>query len=204
MRALFLSVLGYFLTPIGLVVIAILDASVVFFLPLGVDFCTILMTARKPDLFWLYMLLATMGSVVGAALTYWLGRKIGEHGLSRFVKPRRLERARAALSRGAGLAVPALAIIPPPFPFTPFVLTAGAIGVSPPPFFSVLAGARFVRFAAETLLAVRYGSQIVDWMETPLFKAVVGTLIGLAVLGTIASAVALYRTGRAHRQTRTA
>lgn len=202
MRAFFLSILGYFLTPFGLVLIGILDASVVFFLPLGIDFCTIIMTARTPRLFWLYLLLSTVGSVAGAALTYWLGRKVGEHGLTRFVRPRRLQRARDALSRGAGLAVPALAIVPPPFPFTPFVLTAGAIGVSRVPFFSVLAAARFVRFAAETLLAARYGTQIANWMETPMFEAIVGGLIGLAVLGTIVSAVALFRSTRAHGRTR--
>src|SRR5215204_6571620 len=34
----------------------VLDASMVFFLPLGIDFVLIVMTARKPQLFWLYAL----------------------------------------------------------------------------------------------------------------------------------------------------
>ena len=38
MRSLFYSFLGYFLTPPGLVAMAALDSSLIFFLPLGIDF----------------------------------------------------------------------------------------------------------------------------------------------------------------------
>jgi hypothetical protein len=38
MKSLFYSLLGYFLTPGGVLLMGILDASVVFFLPLGIDF----------------------------------------------------------------------------------------------------------------------------------------------------------------------
>src|SRR3990170_6844777 len=92
MRSLLNSLLGYFLTPGGLLLMGALDASVVFFLPLGIDFVLIILTARKPELFWLYALLATVGSVIGAGFTFWLGRKLGEHGLARFVKPSTLKR----------------------------------------------------------------------------------------------------------------
>src|SRR5512141_961211 len=87
MRALFYSLLGYFLTPVGLVVMGALDSSMVFFLPLGIDFVVIILTARRPELFWMYALLATVGSLIGAGVTYWIGRKVGEVGLSRLVKP---------------------------------------------------------------------------------------------------------------------
>ena len=39
-----------------------LDSSMVFFLPLGIDFVVIILAARKPELFWLYAPLATAGS----------------------------------------------------------------------------------------------------------------------------------------------
>src|SRR5215471_2640524 len=145
-RAAFYSFLGYFLTPSGLVVMGVLDASVVFFLPLGIDFVTIIMAARRPDLFWLYALLATIGSLVGSAGTYWIGWMIGEKGLRRFVRERQLSRVKMRVDRGA-FVVAALAVIPPPFPFTPFVLGAGAVEMSAWPFFGVLAIARVVRFS---------------------------------------------------------
>lgn len=192
MRAFFFSILGYFLTPAGVVLMGVLDASMVFFLPLGIDFVIIVMTARKPELFWLYALLATVGSLIGAAGTYWVGKKAGEKGLTRFVNERRLERLKARVSSG-GLVIAGLALIPPPFPFTPFVLASGALGMNPWTFFGALAAARAFRFGIEGALAFRYGSQILRWMKTPTFQAIVGVLIALAVLGTIISAVMAYR-----------
>src|SRR3954464_3694309 len=94
-RAFFFSVLGYFLTPAGVVLMAVLDASLVFFLPLGIDFVVIVMSARRPDLFWLHAILAALGSVAGAGGTLWIGRQAGEHGLTRLVSPRRLARVKA-------------------------------------------------------------------------------------------------------------
>lgn len=173
-----------------------MDASLVFFLPLGIDFVVILMAARKPDLFWLYPLLATVGSVAGAAATFWIGRKVGEHGLSRFVDERRLKRISDKVSGGAGASVALLAIIPPPFPFTPFVMTSGALGVNAWAFFGTLTGMRAIRFGIEAVLARRYGTGILGWMKTPSFKMVVGAFIALALIGTVVSAIALVRSTR--------
>ena len=195
MRAFFFSILAWFLTPFGVVLMGVLDASLVFILPFGIDFVVILMTARKPELFWLYALLATVGSVIGAVATFWIGRKIGEVGLAHFVNARRLEQAKARVGRGE-VVVAALAIIPPPFPFTPFVLTSGALAPNPWPFFGTLAAARVLRFGVEGALASYYGRQILRWMKTPMFEAIIGALIALAVIGTIASAIALVRSTR--------
>lgn len=170
----------------------VLDASMVFFLPLGIDFVVILMAARDPHLFWLYALLATAGSVLGAALTFWIGRKAGEVGLTKLVNPKRLEHVKASVNRGT-IVVASLAIIPPPFPFTPFVLTSGAIGMNRWSFLGTLAAVRVFRFGVESALASRYGSRIIRWMKTPTFEAIVGIFIALAVIGTIASAIALWR-----------
>lgn len=195
MRALFFSILGYFLSPLGIVLMGVLDASMVFFLPLGIDFVVILMAARKPELFWLYALLATVGSLVGAAGTFWIGRKAGEKGLTRFVSPRRLKRVEAQVNRGA-FVVAGMALIPPPFPFTPFVLASGALGMNPWSFFGALAAARALRFGAEAALASHYGSGILRWMKTPTFQMVVGVFIALAVIGTIVSAVVVFRSSK--------
>lgn len=195
MRALFSSVLGYFLTPLGVVLIGGLDASMLFFMPLGIDFVVILMSARKPELFWLYALLATLGSVIGAGGTFWIGKQAGDRGLTRLVGVRRLERVKARLDGGAPV-VAALALIPPPFPFTPFVLASGALGMNAWSFFTALAGVRAFRFVLEAALASHYGSQILRWMKTPMFETIVGVFIALAVVGTIVSAVALARGSR--------
>ncbi|MFL6281372.1 MAG: YqaA family protein, partial [Vicinamibacterales bacterium] len=157
MRGLFYSLLGYFLTPPGLVLLAALDSSMVFFLPLGIDFVLILLAARKPELFWLYAILATIGSIAGAAATFWIGRKVGEHGLSRFVKESRLKRVQDRVGNSAAVTVASLAIIPPPFPFTAFVLTSGACKVNAWTFFVTLGAVRTARFIAEGARAAHYG-----------------------------------------------
>lgn len=195
MQRLFFSLLQYFLTPVGLLLLGVLDGSVIFFLPLGIDVVVILMAARKPDLFWLYAILAASGSAIGAAGTFWLGHEAGEHGLSRFVSNSRLQSIKRQVNRGAPL-VGALAIIPPPFPFTAFVLSSGALGVSARLFFPAMFVARLVQYGLEGALAAKYGRHIVRWMRTPAFKMVVSFIIGLAVIGTVVSAIAVIRASR--------
>ncbi len=173
----------------------VLDGSVVFFLPLGIDFVVIIMAARKPELFWLYALLATLGSTIGAAVTFWIGRQAGERGLTRFVSARRLKRINKSVDRGA-FVVAALALIPPPFPFTAFVLASGALGMNPGSLFGALAAVRALRFGIEAALASQFGRGILKWMKTPAFEMVVGVFITLAVIGTIVSAVLLVRGSR--------
>ena len=196
MRGVFYSFLGYFLTPLGVVLMGVLDSSMVFFLPLGIDFVVIILAARRPDLFWLYAMLATIGSVIGAAGTFWIGGKVGEHGLSRFVKPSRLQRIQQRVGRSAAVTVAALAIIPPPFPFTAFVLTSGACHVNAWTFFVTLAGVRALRFTAESGLAAHYGRGILGWMQSTAFTVTIGVMTGIAIIGTIVSAVAVYRSTR--------
>jgi membrane protein YqaA with SNARE-associated domain len=193
MKALFYSLLGYFLTPAGVVVMGALDSSMVFFLPLGIDFVVIILSARHPDLFWLYAPLATAGSLLGAALTFWIGRKVGGHGLSKLIKPKRLKRIEQRVSQKAAVSIAALAIIPPPFPFTAFVLTSGAFRANTWSFFVTLAGVRLLRFGVESALAARYGRRVLSIMESPTFTVIVGVMIALAVVGTLVSAVAVYR-----------
>jgi membrane protein YqaA with SNARE-associated domain len=199
-KAVFFSLIGYFLTPAGVILIGALDSSLVFFLPLGVDFVAIIMAARKPELFWLYALLATAGSMVGVAATFWIGRKAGEKGLARFVKRSRLERIQRQVNGTAVYGVAALALIPPPFPFTAFVLTSGALKVEAWHFFGLLAVARLLRFGVETALAAHYGRGILAWMQSRTFTVIVGVLIVVAVVGTAVSAVALIRGTRRRNQ----
>jgi len=193
MRSFFTPLLGYFLSLPGLMVLGALDSSLIFFLPLGIDFVVIVLTARHPGMFWLHAALATAGSVVGASVTFWLGWKLGKHGLARLVSPPRLKRIQHRVSAGAVISIAALSMIPPPFPFTAFVLTSGALRVNAWKFLSTLALARLVRFGIEAALAARYGRVILTWMNSTTFEVIVGVLIALAVIGTIVSAVAVVR-----------
>jgi hypothetical protein len=112
---------------------------------------------------------------------------------------------KSRVSHQAAVSVGALAIVPPPFPFTAFVLVSGALGGRRWAFFTTLAAARLIRFAAEAGLAALYGRRILTWMESTVFEVIVGVLIGVAVIGTIVSIVAVVRgtrgaTGREARK----
>jgi len=186
----------FFLTWWGTFVIAALDASMVFFLPFGVDAVVIYMSARNADLFWLYPLLATAGSTTGAALTFWIGMKIGEVGLERYVPARRLQRLQCRVRDSGAVAMAVPALMPPPFPLTPFILTCGALRVNTWRFFTTFAAVRLLRFGVEAALAHVYGRGILRVLRSDAFQTAVMVFIAVAVVGTIASAVLLWRSTR--------
>ena len=190
------SLLASFLTPGGLILLGALDSSLIFFLPLGIDVAVIVLSARQPELFWLYALLAAAGSLIGASLTFWLGRKVGEHGLARLISPSRLKRVQARVSEGAAISTGLLGLIPPPFPLTAFILTSGALRANSWSFLLALTSARVFRFGVEAGLAALYGARILRWMESTVFEVIIGALIALAIVGTIVSAIAVIRSTR--------
>jgi membrane protein YqaA with SNARE-associated domain len=73
--------IGLFASPIGVVVLAALDSTPFFSFPFGIDAVIIVLAARMRELSWVVPLLATTGSLAGAALTFWMGVKIGEEGV---------------------------------------------------------------------------------------------------------------------------
>jgi membrane protein YqaA with SNARE-associated domain len=118
MRAFFVTLFGSLLSWWGLWLIAALDASMIFFLPLAVDIAVVILTSRSRQFFWLYPMLATAGTLCGAAITYGIGRRLGEAGLERFIPKNRLAGVRSRVEEKGAVALAALNLIPPPFPFT--------------------------------------------------------------------------------------
>src|SRR3954471_19274425 len=105
MRAFSHWILTLFASPMGVVALAALDSTLFFSLPFGIDAAVIILAARLRDFWWTVPLLASAGSVGGAALTFWMGRKIGENGLDRFVPKARLERIRNRIKNSGAVAL---------------------------------------------------------------------------------------------------
>jgi hypothetical protein len=61
----FSSIFDWFLSPAGVLLLAALDASIVFFLPAALDMVVILVSARGEHGYILTPLLAAAGSVLG-------------------------------------------------------------------------------------------------------------------------------------------
>src|SRR5258705_1175028 len=110
----FHSAFGFFLTWWGAYLLAGLDSAVVFFLPFGVDALVIYLSARSGMFFWIYPLLAAVGSVTGAAVTYWVGRKVGQMGLEHFMPSHRFERFPRRVQEARGAPNAPSALFPPP------------------------------------------------------------------------------------------
>ena len=193
MTSFFYSIFGFFLTWWGAFLMAALDTSMLFFLPFGIDALVIFLAARNPELFWVYPILATGGSLTGATVTFWIGRKAGAHGLERFVPSRRLERLKCKVNESGAIAMAIPALLPPPFPLTPFILTCGALDVNRWRFFITLGIVRLLRFGAEALLARLYGRGVLRILQSEPFQMVVIGFVVIALVGTIVSAVLLWR-----------
>ena len=203
MASFFQSFFSFFLSWWGAFLIAALDSSMLFFLPFGVDAVVIYLAARDEALFWVYPILATAGSMVGAAVTFWIGKKAGDVGLERYVPERRLERIRCRVRDSGAVAMAVPALLPPPFPLTPFILTCGALNVNPWRFFVTFGAVRLVRFGGEAVLARIYGRGILRVLQSDTFQMVVAGFIVIAIVGSIASIVMLWRSSH-HSRARTA
>jgi membrane protein YqaA with SNARE-associated domain len=191
MRSLTHWVLTTFASPIGILILAALDSTLFFWLPFGIDAATVVLSMRGVAPWWGVALLATAGSVAGALATFWMGDKVGDAGLERFASARYLASARKRIEQKTRAdLLAALSLIPPPFPFTPIVLAAGALEVKAAAFFATLAACRFVRFGVEAYLARRYGPRTLDWLESPIVENVV---LAFLALGIVLTAVTLIR-----------
>ena len=199
MAGIFQALFRFFLTWWGAVLMGALDSTLIFFLPFGIDTLVIYLAARRRELWWMYPLLATAGSVTGAAVTYWIGKKAGEVGLERLVSARRLGRLRAKVVDSGALAKAVPALMPPPFPLSPFILTCGALQVDWWRFIVAFSVARLLRFGAEAALARVYGRGILRVLQSDAFQTVVFGFIIVAIIGSAASGVMLWRSTRDKR-----
>ncbi len=199
MRSFTHWILALFASPLGVFVLAALDSTLFFSLPFGIDAAVIILAARLREFWWVVPLLATCGSLAGAALTLWMGVKIGEQGLDRWVPPTPLNRIRQKVKKSGAIALAVLDLIPPPFSFTPFVLAAGALEVKVRTFFVTLLVCRIFRFGLEAALARMHGRRILTWLDSDLFHTIVSFFIIVAVVLTVLSIVRLVQATRSPR-----
>ena len=192
-RSFLIGIFGGLMNWWGLWLIAALDSTIIFTLPLAVDITVIVLSSLVRDLFWVYPLVATAGSLCGAAVTYYIGSRVGDAGLGRFVSGSRLSAVRRRVQTRGAVAIAFLDLVPPPFPFTAFILAAGALKVSAHRFFIWLAVARLLRFGVEAVLAYFYGRHIISWFQSERFEYIAWFLVAAALLGTTLAVIQLIR-----------
>ena len=172
----------------GLILLGLADNSVVP-LPGSVDALTIILSAHRKGWWWYYAVMATVGAVVGGYLTFRLGAKGGEEAREKEKVPRRRAKKVYSIFNKYGFwAVVVPALLPPPVPIVPFLLTAGALKYSRRRFIAALTLGRGIRYTIEAYLGRIYGAWILR-VAGQYYRPLLITLIGL---GVAAGIVALY------------
>jgi membrane protein YqaA with SNARE-associated domain len=176
------------LGALGLIPLGLLDASVVP-IPGSMDVLTIVLAARDSKLWFYYAGMATLGSVIGALVTFRLARKGGRETLKRKVSAARAKRIIEIFSRWGFWSIAIAALLPPPVPMVPFVIAAGATQYSTEKFLVALTLGRVIRYSLLALLAARYGRQIINFIAHPAHPYLYVAFGVAVVVGVIAFVV---------------
>ena len=162
---------------LGVFILATLDSSVLPTLG-AVDALTIVLAARHPELWPYYAMCSTAGSVCGASVAYRLSR-LGM--LRRRLKGAAFNRVTAFLHRFGSLALLLAALLPPPFPTSAFVISAGMTRFRYFAFALSFSIGRVCRFALLAYLASVFGRRLVTNMWSAHSLALVAAVASVLV-----------------------
>ncbi|MFZ0581285.1 MAG: VTT domain-containing protein [Candidatus Acidiferrales bacterium] len=143
----------------GLILLGLIDSSVIP-VPGSMDAMTIVLAGHDREWWPYYAVMATVGSVIGAYLTYRIARNGGEKALKDKVSPRIMKRVTKAFERFGFGAIVIPALLPPPMPMVPFVIAAGALQYSPKKFLAAMSAGRLARYCILAYLGAAYGRKI--------------------------------------------
>jgi membrane protein YqaA with SNARE-associated domain len=152
------------LTPLGIwgvMGFAFVDAA---FLGMPLDAIVGGYVYAAPRRFLLISAMAAAGSVLGSIVIYWIGYKGGEVLLVKRIGEERFNKIRASFERHEFLAIMLPSMLPPPTPFKLFVLSAGVAEMRFTHFLAAIFFGRFLRFCILSVLVIRFGPEIVDFV----------------------------------------
>lgn len=180
----------------GLIILGVADNSVV---PLtgSMDVLTIWLAARHHYPWPYYAGMATLGAMIGGYITYALAHKGGKEAMERKLSKKKADQISRRFERWGFLAVAIPALLPPPFPFVPFLIAAGAAQYPRKKFVGALAAGRGLRYTIEAFLGFHYGRHILRFFSKYHAPAL-AVLIGLAVLGSVLSLIEYLRHRKQH------
>jgi membrane protein YqaA with SNARE-associated domain len=179
----------HFLQPIaasfggpGLVVLAFLDSSFLFF-PQVPDLLIVLFVISHPVWWLYYAALTTVGSVAGCYALYAVAQRGGEAMFRRRFKQSTFDSSLGVVRRYGLLAVIVPAIMPPPVPLKMFVILAGVSGISRGRFLMAIIVGRSLRYFSEALLALMYGERAMTFISENTKQVAIWLAAAIVVLG---------------------
>ena len=173
----------------GLILLGISDNTPFVSAPPGsADVCVILLAAHRPEWWVYYAFMTTLGEVLGGYLTYRLSEKGGQQTLERKVGKARAEIIYKTFEKLGSITVLAGALLPPPFPFTTVLVTAGVMQYPRRKFLPALIAGRAARFFAEAWLGRIYGRQMIGFFSRN-YRSLVYLLIAMTVAAGIGALI---------------
>src|SRR5262252_5078913 len=148
----------------GILLVAFLDSSILS-LPEIADLLVVYMVTTHRSLFLLYVGSATLGSLAGCLVLYYIGKKGGAALVHKRFDSAAVGRTLDAFRRHGIMAVLVPSVLPPPAPFKPFVLLAGIAEISPARFTTAILIGRGARYLIEGLLALWYGERAIAYIR---------------------------------------
>jgi len=174
----------------GLFLISFLDSSVLTF-PIINDLLLIHLSMEHPARMPLYAFMASLGSVLGCVVLYFIARKGGE-AIFHKKAGKHGHAIRHWVEQNGFVGMLIAALLPPPTPFKFFVLAAGVFEV---PLFSYTAAitiARLFRYFGVGYLAIRYGADAMPYLMQHKLQVSV-FVISLVTVSYVLSRVLLKR-----------
>lgn len=168
---------------VGVFALTLFDGSLLWLLPGINDIVLISFVVAKHTVGWAVaaVILATTGSILGAMASYRIGKRGGGEILRRRFPPGLLRRVEAWTNRLGAIPVGVAAVMPPPFPYAPFVFSAGIMKVPVNRFrFSVAVG-RGLRYTLDAALALYLGRHLLNHLHSFYWAALEPTIIVIAV-----------------------
>jgi membrane protein YqaA with SNARE-associated domain len=174
----------------GLFLISFLDSSVLTF-PVINDLLLIEVSMQRPARMPLYAFLASLGSVLGCVVLYFIARKGGEAFFHRKAG-KHAHAIRHWVERNGFVGMLIAALLPPPTPFKFFVFAAGVFEVPLPSYTAAISIARLLRYFAVGYLAIRYGQQALPYLKNHWLQAIL-IAAGAVVISYVLSRALLKR-----------
>lgn len=166
---------------IGLFVIGVLDSTFVP-MPSGPDVLLVFSISLDGSVLNIikFVVAATLGSTIGCIILYSVSKKAGVKALQRVSEHRR-EYVRTMLGRYDLFAVAAACLMPPPFPFKPFILCSGVFNFELKRLVVGLLIGRILRYTTLSILARFFGQTTIELMKQHGSKVLL-VMIGIGLV----------------------
>jgi len=130
--------------PLGMTGLFLLAVMESIFFPIPVDVLLIILAVADPSLWWVLALIATLGSVLGAGIGYYVGKIGGELILHKLFPKKHIKKVHDLFEKYESLAIFIAGFTP--LPYKVFAVGAGVFYVSFWPFIIVSIISRGLRF----------------------------------------------------------